>query len=64
MSSPTPQRTGHSAAPLTSSHRIRSIALATLLSLTTLAAVAQGSLGWALFYGGYTLVNLASAWLI
>lgn len=45
MSSPTPQRTGHSAAPLTSSHRIRSIALATLLGLTTLAAAAQGPMG-------------------
>lgn len=32
--------------------------------LGALLMVAQGSLGWALFYGGYTLVNLASAWLI
>ena len=32
--------------------------------LGAMLLVAQGSLGWAAFYGGYTLVNLTAAWLI
>jgi hypothetical protein len=32
--------------------------------LGAMLMVAQGSLGWALFYGAYTAVNALSAWLI
>lgn len=32
--------------------------------LGAMLMVAQGSLGWALFYGTYTAVNALSAWLI
>lgn len=32
--------------------------------LGSMLMVAQGSLGWGLFYGLYTLVNTAAAWLI
>lgn len=32
--------------------------------LGAMLMVAQGSLGWALFYGVYTAVNALSAWLI
>lgn len=32
--------------------------------LGAMLMVAQGSLGWALFYGCYTAVNVLSAWLI
>lgn len=32
--------------------------------LGAMLLVAQGSLGWAAFYGFYTLVNAVAAWLI
>ena len=32
--------------------------------LGAMLMVAQGSLGWALFYAAYTAVNALSAWLI
>ena len=32
--------------------------------LGAMLMVAQGSFGWALFYGCYTAVNVLSAWLI
>lgn len=35
-----------------------------VMLLGTLLLIAQGSAAWAWFYGAYSAVNLASAWLI
>ncbi len=35
-----------------------------VMLLGAMLLVAHGSLGWALFYGVYTAVNAAAAWLI
>jgi hypothetical protein len=41
-----------------------SLAVEFLMLLGAMLMVAQGSLGWALFYGAYTAVNGLAAWLI
>lgn len=35
-----------------------------LMLVGAMLMVAQGSAGWALFYGAYTAVNVIAAWLI
>jgi len=41
-----------------------SLAVEFAMLLGAMLMVAQGALGWALFYGAYTAVNAVSAWLI
>lgn len=41
-----------------------SLAVEFIMLLGALLMVQQGSVVWAWFYAGYSLVNLASAWLI
>lgn len=41
-----------------------SLAVEFLMLLGAMLMVAQGSWGWALFYGAYTAVNALAAWLI
>jgi len=41
-----------------------SLAIEFIMLLGALLMVQQGSAVWAWFYAGYSLVNLASAWLI
>lgn len=41
-----------------------SLAIEFAMLLGAMLMIASGSLTWALLYGGYSLVNLGSAWLI
>lgn len=41
-----------------------SLAVEFLMLVAAMLMVAEGSLGWAWFYGGYSLLNVLSAWLI
>lgn len=41
-----------------------SLAIEFAMLLGAMLMIASGSLTWAMLYGGYSLVNLGSAWLI
>ena len=43
---------------------INNLAITPGAVVTAIADPTQGSLGWAAFYGFYTLVNAVAAWLI